>query len=63
MVMFFDDEYSSENIYMAIKQYLNTEFVQTASAQIETGNHVQRIFYNCAVNGYTNCSVNSWTNA
>ncbi len=25
----------------AIKQYLNTEFVQTASAQIEVGNHVQ----------------------
>ena len=40
MVMFYD-EYSSETFIAAIKQYLNTEFVQTASAQIEAGNHVQ----------------------
>lgn len=40
MVMFYD-EYSSETFIAAIKQYLNTEFVQTASAQIEVGNHVQ----------------------
>ena len=37
----FYDEYSSETFIAAIKQYLNTEFVQTASAQIEAGNHVQ----------------------
>ena len=40
MVMFYD-EYSSETFTATISQYLNTEFVQPKTAQIETRNHTQ----------------------
>lgn len=35
MVMFYD-EYSSETFIATIRQYLNTEFVQPKTAQIES---------------------------
>ena len=40
MVMFYD-EYSSETFIATIRQYLNTEFVQPKTAQIEARNHTQ----------------------
>lgn len=40
MVMFYD-EYSSETFIATISQYLNTEFVQPKTAQIEARNHTQ----------------------
>lgn len=42
MVMFYD-EYSSETFIAAIRQYLNTEFVQPKTAQIEASDHKQKI--------------------
>lgn len=42
MVMFYD-EYSSETFIATIRQYLNTEFVQPKTAQIETSDHKQEI--------------------
>ena len=40
MVMFYE-EYSSENFTMTVEKYLNSEFVQTASAQIQIGENQQ----------------------
>ena len=42
MVMFYD-EYSSETFIATIRQYLNTEFVQPKTAQIEASDHKQEI--------------------
>lgn len=42
MVMFYD-EYSSETFIATIRQYLNTEFVQPKTAQIEASDHKQKI--------------------
>lgn len=42
MVMFYD-EYSSEAFIATIRQYLNTEFVQPKTAQIEASDHKQEI--------------------
>ena len=42
MVMFYD-EYSSETFIATIRQYLNTEFVQPKTAQIEASNHKQEV--------------------
>lgn len=42
MVMFYD-EYSSETFIATIRQYLNTEFVQSKTAQIEASDHKQKI--------------------
>ena len=42
MVMFYD-EYSSETFIATISQYLNTEFVQPKTAQIEASDHKQKI--------------------
>lgn len=42
MVMFYD-EYSSETFLATIRQYLNTEFVQLKTAQIEASDHKQEI--------------------
>ena len=42
MVMFYD-EYSSETFIATIRQYLNTEFVQPKTAQIETSDHKQEV--------------------
>lgn len=42
MVMFYD-EYSSETFIATIRQYLNTEFVQLKTAQIEASDHKQKI--------------------
>ena len=42
MVMFYD-EYSSEMFIATIRQYLNTEFVQPKTAQIEASDHKQEI--------------------
>lgn len=42
MVMFYD-EYSSETFIETIRQYLNTEFVQPKTAQIEASDHKQKI--------------------
>jgi predicted nuclease of restriction endonuclease-like (RecB) superfamily len=40
MVMFYE-EYSSENFTMTVEKYLNSEFVQTLSAQIQIGENQQ----------------------
>ena len=37
----FYEEYSSENFTMTVEKYLNSEFVQTASAQIQIGENQQ----------------------
>ena len=42
MVMFYD-EYSSETFIATIRQYLNTEFVQPKTAQIEASDHKQEV--------------------
>lgn len=42
MVMFYD-EYSSETFIATIKKYLNTEFVQPKTAQIEASDHKQEV--------------------
>lgn len=42
MVMFYD-EYSSETFITTIKQYLNPEFMQPKTAQIEACNHKQEV--------------------
>ncbi len=42
MVMFYD-EYSSETFIATIRQYLNIEFVQPKTAQIEASNHKQEV--------------------
>ena len=42
MVMFYD-EYSSETFIATISQYLNTEFVQPKTAQIEASDHKQEV--------------------
>ena len=42
MVMFYD-VYSSETFIATIRQYLNTEFVQPKTAQIEASDHKQKI--------------------
>lgn len=42
MAMFYD-EYSSETFIATIRQYLNTEFVQPKTAQIEASDHKQEI--------------------
>ncbi len=42
MVMFYD-VYSSETFIATIRQYLNTEFVQSKTAQIEASDHKQKV--------------------
>lgn len=42
MVMFYD-VYSSETFIATIRQYLNTEFVQPKTAQIEASDHKQKV--------------------
>lgn len=42
MVMFYD-EYSSETFIATIRQYLNIQFVQPKTAQIEASNHKQEV--------------------
>lgn len=42
MVMFYD-EYSSETFIATIKKYLNTEFMQPKTAQIEASDHKQEV--------------------
>ena len=42
MVMFYD-EYSSETFIATTRQYLNTEFVQPKTAQIEASDHKQKV--------------------
>lgn len=42
MVMFYD-EYSSETFIATTRQYLNTEFVQPKTAQIEASDHKQEV--------------------
>lgn len=42
MAMFYD-EYSSETFIATIRQYLNTEFVQPKTAQIEASDHKQEV--------------------
>ena len=42
MVMFYD-VYSSETFIATLRQYLNTEFVQSKSAQIEASDHKQKV--------------------
>lgn len=42
MVMFYD-VYSSETFIATIRQYLNTEFVQPKTAQIESSDHKQKV--------------------
>ena len=37
----FYEEYSSENFTMTVEKYLSSEFVQTASAQIQIGENQQ----------------------